>query len=77
MDDKPMECSKCGGDMQAGQILSPMRNALGMVLSPNLAEWYAGEMRSDFWKGLELPEEKHPITIYRCKKCGYLECYAN
>ena len=76
MDDKHIECSKCGGDMQPGQILSPMRNTLGMVLSPNLAEWYAGKLSYGFWKGYKMSEEKHPITIYRCQVCGYLECYA-
>jgi len=77
MDDKHIECSKCGGDMQAGQIMSPARNMLGMVLSPNLAEWYEGKARPDFWTRYTMSEEKHPITVYRCKKCGHLECYAN
>ena len=71
MEDKHIECSKCGGDMEIGQVMSPMRNMFGMLLSPNLAEWFAGKT------GQGTSKEKHPLTVYRCKKCGYLECYAN
>ena len=77
MDDKHIECSKCGGDMQAGHVMSPSRNGLGMVLNPNLAEWHAGKAEPDFWTGYKMSEEKRLITVYRCEKCGYLECYAN
>ncbi|MFT3895716.1 MAG: hypothetical protein QM730_29190 [Anaerolineales bacterium] len=42
-----MECSKCGGDMEAGQVMAPVRNLFDMILHPNLTEWYAGEGNSD------------------------------
>lgn len=76
MDDKRLKCSKCGGDMQAGCVMSPSKSWVGIVLHPNLAEWYAGVADSSFWEGYTLPKEKYPVTVYRCKQCGFLECYA-
>ncbi len=41
------------------------------------ANWTEGEPQKSFWTGIKVPREgRHPITTYRCVKCGYLESYA-
>ena len=41
------------------------------------AEWAAGTPERSFWTGLKLRgREQHPVTTYRCDRCGFLESYA-
>lgn len=41
------------------------------------AEWAEGPPVRSIWTGLKMRgKEKHPVTTFRCVKCGYLESYA-
>jgi hypothetical protein len=41
------------------------------------AAWVEGPPQRSFWTGVKAPRAmQHPITTYRCTKCGYLESYA-
>jgi hypothetical protein len=41
------------------------------------ASWIEGPPQQSIWTGLKAPRAaRHPITTYRCTKCGFLESYA-
>jgi hypothetical protein len=64
-------CHKCSGPMEEGFTLDH-------GFDQNLqAAWIEGTPRRSIWTGLEVPRSiQHPITTYRCTRCGYLESYA-
>jgi len=62
-------CAKCGGDLEAGCLLSPSFSAFGVLLNANPASWYAGQPEAGFL-GSSLPKVNHPIVAYRCNRCG-------
>jgi len=42
------------------------------------AQWVEGEPEKSFWTGLKTKgRDRHPVTTYRCERCGYLESYAD
>ena len=65
-------CPKCGQKMEEGFILDDTHGGL-------LQEaWAEGKPRRSFWLGIRVKrEERHPVTTYRCSKCGFLESYAH
>lgn len=59
--------------MEAGFIID--KGARGG--SVNAPEWADGAPEPSVWTGLKLRgHERHPVTTFRCAKCGYLESYA-
>ena len=48
----------------------------GRTAVPN---WVAGEPVNNFWSwGLNLRgKQQLPVSAYRCRRCGYLESYAD
>jgi hypothetical protein len=40
--------------------------------------WHPGQAEKSFWtRTKEPPTEGVPIGVFRCRKCGYLEFYAD
>ena len=64
-------CPKCSAEMDEGF-------ALDHTYGANMqAAWVEGRPRRSFWTGVKLAGAvQHPITMYRCTGCGYLESYA-
>jgi len=65
------QCPKCAGTMTDGYIAD---QGYGTHTVP---KWREGEPVKSMWVGLKLggttPLE---ITTWRCRRCGYLESYA-
>jgi len=50
-------------------------NAYG---SKTLPRWAAGEPEKSMWVGLKLGgKDQLEVVTYRCRRCGYLESYAD
>ena len=51
---------------------------MGHGIAANVLSWHPGHPQKAFW-GVTRTEihEKIPIGAYRCRKCGFLEFYAN
>ncbi len=44
---------------------------------PGLGYWYSGVPEKAWWGGLKTKgRDKHIVTTWRCRRCGYLESYA-
>ena len=57
--------------MESGFVLDETYGGVGQ------SNWTEGEPKKSIWTGIKVPREAcHPITTYRCTKCGYLESYA-
>lgn len=64
-------CPKCEGRMEAGFI--PDRTYGDVVVS----NWVEGPPERRRWSGIRLKDKRQfPITTWRCRACGFLECYA-
>ena len=74
MNTTPTHCAKCGGGLEAGFI--PDFNHGQSQSRPGA--WVEGEPKRSFWFGTSLRgRQRHQITAFRCRSCGYLELYAN
>jgi ribosomal protein S27AE len=64
-------CPKCGGAMVDGYIADHTHGGAAV------AAWREGEPKKSIWVGLKLGKTA-PIEIstWRCKRCGFLESYA-
>jgi hypothetical protein len=72
MNDTSPTCVKCGGEMAEGFILDKLD-----ANAARPAAWQADKPVSSMWSGVkQRGREQHPITVYRCVACGYLESYA-
>ena len=64
-------CPKCNGNMVDGFIADQTHGGA------TVTQWREGEPRKSFWVGLKLggttPLE---ISTWRCRRCGFLENYA-
>jgi hypothetical protein len=70
-DRTPPACPKCRAAMEPGFVLDQTYGALAQ------SAWIEGRPQPSFWTGLKVKDAaKHPVTTYRCTKCGYLESYA-
>ena len=40
--------------------------------------WYSGAFEKSWWGGLKdkAARDKHAVTTWRCRRCGFLEGYA-
>lgn len=64
-------CQTCRERMVRGFVVDSMRNGI------SAAKWVEGEPQRSFWTGIKLKGLKqHPITAYRCPRCGLLAQYA-
>ena len=46
-------------------------------LENSQSQWAEGPPVRSMWTGIKLEKgAKHPVTTYRCPRCGYLESYA-
>ena len=69
--DEQRICPKCSGKLEQGLMIDNTYGGVGQ------AEWAEGPPERSFWVGLKLKgKAKHPITTYRCERCGFLESYA-
>ena len=42
-----------------------------------VSHWVEGRPEKSFWTGLKVKDrQQHPITAYRCPRCGLLQNYA-
>ena len=42
-----------------------------------VSTWVAGEPQKGFWTGLRVrTKDRVDVATYRCRRCGYLESYA-
>ncbi len=69
---KTKSCPKCSGSMVEGFVLD---QGYGHVSIPN---WREGEPKKSFWHGGVKLAGTTPIEIstWRCKRCGFLENFA-
>jgi predicted Zn-ribbon and HTH transcriptional regulator len=66
------QCPKCNGEMVQGFVPDYSQNA---VL---VGSWHEGQPRKSFWTRTKAPHaEGLPIGAFRCRKCGFLEFYAD
>lgn len=66
-------CPKCSGPMEPGFLLDKSHGE-GYA---NATEWAEGTPERSIWTGLKLRgRERHPVTTYRCERCGFSESYA-
>jgi hypothetical protein len=69
---RTMSCAKCQGPMEEGCLPD---FGYGQVY---LGSWQEGAAERNWFGSLKVRgRTRHPITAYRCRSCGYLECYAN
>ena len=42
------------------------------------AAWAEGKPKRSVWTGISVKkDERHPITTFRCSRCGFLESFAD
>lgn len=71
MDEKPLRCARCNGEMEQGFIVDTTHG--GHFVS----RWMRGAPKKSFIFVTQIDKnECIPIGTYRCKACGYLESYA-
>ena len=65
------DCPKCGGGMAKGFIVDNTHGGSGV------SGWVEGEPARSIWTGLKLRgRTKLELRTWRCRRCGYLESYA-
>jgi len=65
------ECPKCAGAMSGGYVVDQGHGTMSVT------SWREGEPKKSIWVGLKLGGTKPiEITTWRCRRCGYLESYA-
>jgi uncharacterized protein DUF6487 len=69
---RSLSCPKCKGSMEPGVIPD---FGYGNVF---VSSWQEGAADKNWLGSLKARgRTRHEITAYRCRSCGYLECYAN
>ena len=72
MRERPLECPRCRGEMEAGYVMDR-----GDYNMPSVPQWVEGTPEKSVWTGLKTKNrDVLPVTTYRCERCGYLESYA-
>lgn len=70
--DRELLCPKCQAVMIEGWIKDSTYGGVAQ------SSWVPGKPERSFWGRLKFKKEQlHPITAFRCTKCGYLEIYAS
>lgn len=58
--------------MEAGFVIDR-----GHHSNPEVQTWIEGAPAKSFWSGIKTKGlEQHPVSTFRCMRCGYLESYA-
>ena len=66
------KCARCSASMQRGFLFDRSHHDSGKA-----ASWIEGAPERSFWGGTKTRgKARHPITAYRCERCGYVELYA-
>jgi len=66
------KCPKCGNRMEEGFILDHTHG--GRLQSA----WVEGKPQRSFWTGIKMRgTSQHPVSTFRCERCGFLESYAD
>lgn len=66
------ECPKCMGAMVDGFVVDHTHGGA------NVSTWVEGAPQRSVWVGLKLTGLKPiDITTWRCRRCGFIESYAN
>lgn len=66
------DCPKCGGAMVEGFVVD--KTDAGARVS----SWVEGEPVKSMWTGVRLTgRASHRIRSWRCRRCGFLESYAD
>ena len=66
-----LECPKCSDRMDEGYLLDNTQHGLGV------STWVSEPPEKSFWLGLKLKGRRQmPVRTFRCRRCGYLESYA-
>jgi hypothetical protein len=67
-------CLKCNGEMVRGFCFRAFRSSIEVA---SIEKWYRGEPEKSFSTGIEARKSIGlPISVFRCKDCGFLEYYA-
>ena len=65
------DCPKCGGAMVEGYVVDHTHGGFAV------AAWREGKPKKSVWVGLKLGGSTAiEITTWRCRRCGFLEKYA-
>ena len=65
------DCPKCGGAMSGGYIIDKKEGGAAVPT------WVEGEPVKSIWVGLKLRGlTRLEIRTWRCRRCGFLESYA-
>lgn len=68
-----LRCPKCESGMEGGFVVDRSHNQRAA-----LPVWTEGEPERSFFTGLKVRGRKrYTVLTARCRKCGYLESYAN
>lgn len=70
---KRIRCPRCDSSMDEGFLADQRTKA-----AATQPVWYSGEPTRWFWGALKLKgRESRRVTTYRCRRCNYLESYAD
>ena len=66
------KCLRCGSEMALGFLKD------GQHGNVDVARWIEGEVRRGFFGGVKMPPHRDqlPVQAYRCRKCGWLDLFA-
>jgi hypothetical protein len=68
---KTGDCPKCSGPLREGFVVDDDYG------SKRQSTWAPGPPKDVRWRGIRVPDEdRMPITVFRCERCGFLESYA-
>ncbi len=71
---QPPKCPKCAAEMEPGFVIDKGMPGSG---SSSIPEWADGVPERSIWTAVKLRgHERHPVSTFRCSRCGYLESYA-
>lgn len=72
MNDRLLDCPRCGGVMEAGMVLDPAHPHVS-----HLQTWVRGIPKSGVLGQLKVDrQEQLQVVAYRCQSCGRLESFA-
>ena len=73
MASETMQCPKCKGEMVQGFVPDFFQHGATYVEA-----WHPGQPKKSFWTRTKARvAEGVPIGAFRCRKCGFLEFYAD
>ena len=64
-------CPKCSRRMEEGFTVDK-----GDYSVPTVGSWHRGKPKKSFWGLKTSKADQHPVEVWRCTGCGFLESYA-